>query len=64
MKKLLSILGEFLIASSVGLVAAWLIVWAIDEEERQVRAGIKEPNSTILPVIDHGSPQAQTTQAR
>ena len=62
MKKIMSILGEFLVAGSIGLAVAWLIVWAIDDEERLVRAGIKEHNSTILPVIGHD--QAQTPQTR
>lgn len=43
--------GKLAICAAVGLAGAWCIVWALDEEELQVEAGVKHPMGCVLPVV-------------
>ncbi len=43
--------GKLAIGGAIGVAGAWCIVWALDEEERQVEAGVKHPMGCVLPVV-------------
>ncbi len=54
-----------LLAIAMLATMIWGVGWCLDEEERQVKAGVKHPSSTILPIVDHEHTQpAQTPQAQ
>ena len=50
--------AEFVMAVSVMFLMSWLAAWAVvhclDAEADQVRDGIKDARTAILPVLHHG----------
>lgn len=35
---------------TIGLAIGWAASWALDDDERQIRAGVKDPRTAVLPI--------------